>query len=390
MDLSIDVQADTLAVRVRGRLDLASTPQFERALNAALEEADKSYSAPTTLVVDLDFCDFVSSAGLREFLKAARLMKGRGGAFEIVNVSRDVLEVLRVTGFDRMLAVKPRPREISVEGLEFLASGVCGEVFRLDAESIVKLYRSGIDPKVAEKEKEYARAALVAGIPTAISYDLVRSGDRAGVIYEMLDARQFSTLIRETPQDVDAHARRYAQIVREIHAAPADPAIFPDLKAQFAQVLERARAWLSAPDIDLLKARLTLVPEADTFVHFDIHTSNIMLRDGEPLIIDMGDVSRGSGLFDVGLVSAIYGYPELDICEMVTRIPSDLGMRLWQGFERHYFDGRDQERAFFREHRAFFSCLRALYIIDALPEHRERLIDQLNTVFLPAMRLPAS
>ena len=35
---------------------------------------------------------------------------------------------------------------------------------------------------------------------------------------------------------------------------------------------------------------------------------------------------------------------------------------------------------------SFFSSLRALYIIDALPEHRERLIDQLKTVFLPAMR----
>jgi len=71
---------------------------------------------------------------------------------------------------------------------------------------------------------------------------------------------------------------------------------------------------------------------------------------------------------------------------MVTRIPSDLGVQLWHGFERHYFEGREEYRTFFHQHRAFFSSLRALYIIDALPEHRDRLIDQLNTVFLPAMR----
>lgn len=381
MEISTELRHQTLLTRVSGRLDLDTAPQFEAALSQALAGRDVSH-----LFIDLDACRFVSSAGLREFLKAARLMKARGGDLQVVNVSREVLEVLQVTGFDRLLTIKPRPRDISIEGLEFLAAGVCGEVFRLDAESIVKLYRSGIDPAVAEKEKEYARAALVAGIPTAISYDVVRCGDRTGVIYEMLEAKQFSALIRETPQDVDAYAQRYAGIVREMHGAPADPGVFPDLKAQFHEVIARAAQWFAPSDIALMKQELALVPEAETFVHFDIHTSNIMLRDDEPLIIDMGDVSRGSGLFDVGLVSAIYGYPELGVCELVTRIPNDLGARLWAGFEQHYFQGREQERSFFWQHRAFLSSLRALYVIDLLPESRERLIDQLRTVFIPAMR----
>ena len=68
-------------------------------------------------------------------------------------------------------------------------------------------------------------------------------------------------------------------------------------------------------------------------MHFEIHTSNMMLRDSALIIIGMGDLPRGSILFDIGLLYTIYDFPELGTCEMVTNIPKDAGKALWLSFD---------------------------------------------------------
>jgi uncharacterized protein (TIGR02172 family) len=214
----------------------------------------------------------------------------------------------------------------------------------------------------------------------------VSSGDRLGVVYEMLEARQLSALIRESPEKLEHFAARYAGIVRDIHAIAADPDVFPDLKQQMRDTLDQSRQWLNSDDVDLLLQRLENIPDASNFVHFDIHTSNIMLRGEEPLIIDMGDVSRGSGLFDLGLVRTIFGYPQLGICQVVTGIPNELGARLWDSFCDHYFAGRTPEREFFERHQHFLASLRGIYTLCWFPELRERLLRQVHEVFLPLIR----
>lgn len=66
----------------------------------------------------------------------------------------------------------------------------------MDTETVVKLYNEGVEPHIAEQEKQYARAAFVMGIPTAISYDVVSCGTRSGIVFELLDAELFSAVIR--------------------------------------------------------------------------------------------------------------------------------------------------------------------------------------------------
>jgi uncharacterized protein (TIGR02172 family) len=220
---------------------------------------------------------------------------------------------------------------------------MCGQCFRIDRETIVKLYNEGVEPRIAEQEKEFAKAAFVMGIPTAISYDVVACGNRTGVVYEMLDAQLFSQLIRDEPQAVDAHAKTLADVARMIHTTPGDPALFPDIKQNLRGAIRQMDFFLSAPQIDILLGKLDSIPDADTCVHFDLHTSNIMMREGEPVLIDMGDMSIGSYLFDVGLLCCIYGLPELGSSEVVTKVPNDTGAKLWQGFIKYYFADKPPE-----------------------------------------------
>jgi uncharacterized protein (TIGR02172 family) len=377
MDIQSTRNSDTLVLALSGKLDSTTAAALGRALQL---------EGVRSLLLDLGQCPYVSSAGLREILMANKRMLAAGGQLTLVDVTRDVQQVLDLTGFSRLLTVRPKAREISIEGLEFLSAGVCGECYRLDSETVVKLYNEGVEPAIAEKEKEFARAAFIAGIPTAISYDVVACGKRTGIVYEMLDAKLFSAIIRADLDQIDGHARLLAQIAANIHATPADAALLPDIKQSFRTYIRQMDFFLSAEQIAFLLDQLEALPDADTCVHFDIHTSNIMIRDGEPVIIDMGDLSRGSYLFDLGLLETIYGFPELGTCEMVTKIPSDKGAELLQRFLVHYFaDKPPQAFEFFQRHRDFLASLRPIYTITFLPKLRDELVVMVRDVLLPRM-----
>jgi len=376
MDITSQRFEQRLTLALCGRLDATSAPTLEAALQ--LEGIRE-------LVIDLQACDFISSAGLRGILKAIKETARINASLVLIGAQPHVMSVLEVTGLTRLVTVKPKAREISIEGLEFISAGMCGQCFRMDRETIVKLYNEGVEPRIAEQEKEFAKAAFVMGIPTAISYDVVACGNRTGVVYEMLDAQLFSQLIRDDPQAVDAHAKTLADVARMIHTTPGDPALFPDIKQKLRGAI-RQMDFLSAPQIDILLGKLESIPDADTCVHFDLHTSNIMMREGEPVLIDMGDMSIGSYLFDVGLLCCIYGLPELGSSEVVTKVPNDTGAKLWQGFIKHYFaDKPPEEFEFFQRNRHFLASLRLIYTITAVPPAKDLLVGLIKDKLLAKM-----
>ena len=77
--------------------------------------------------------------------------------------------------------------------------------------------------------------------------------------------------------------------------------------------------YLPPQDITLLMRNLESIPDSETCVHFDLHSSNIMIQNGMPIIIDIGDFSIGSYLFDVGLMYTLYGAQELELTMKATK-----------------------------------------------------------------------
>lgn len=84
-----------------GRLDANTSPMFEREM---LEELDRS---PHGLVMDFSSLLYVSSAGLRVVLLAAKKAKAQGGVFVLCGLAPAIAEVFRVSGFLSILTVEP-------------------------------------------------------------------------------------------------------------------------------------------------------------------------------------------------------------------------------------------------------------------------------------------
>lgn len=89
---------DNLVICVSGRLDTMTAPELETFLLENLNGVKK-------LVFDLKDMEYTSSAGLRIFLKAQKLMNNQG-EMVIENVQADVMEVFEMTGFTDFLTIR--------------------------------------------------------------------------------------------------------------------------------------------------------------------------------------------------------------------------------------------------------------------------------------------
>lgn len=369
---------DRLTLKISGRLDTAATPALQQALD---------FEDVSALAIDLADCDFVSSAGIRAILQACQKMKGLGGVFEVKNVQPRVREIFELTGLTDIVDIKSR-RELNLEELELLSTGVCGECYRVDRDTVVKLYREGVEPQIAEQEKQLAKAAFVMGIPTAISYDVVSCGTRTGVVFELIDADVFSKAISGDPANLSKYAVLLAKTANALHSTTGDRKLLPNRKEKVREAFHEIAPVLTAEESEFLHRKLDAVPESSTCVHFDLHSGNMMLGpDGELAVVDMGDLSIGSPFFDLGVIFMIYGVTEMGLSERAARVPNDLGLAFWQEFENQYFTryGTEQDRALFHRDKYFYGSLRAIYAMTFLPQMRDELENHLKNIFLPRM-----
>jgi len=164
LNITAQRTGSTLSVAVIGKLDMTTSAAFD---------SEMQLDGVNRLVLDFNECHYVSSLGLRSILIAHKQMSAAKGTMTLINVSPEVYGIFDVTGLSKIISIKRKMREISIEGLKFMSAGVCGECYRLDQDTVVKLYHEGVDASIAEQEKQFAQAAFLMGIPTAISAILI-------------------------------------------------------------------------------------------------------------------------------------------------------------------------------------------------------------------------
>lgn len=98
MKIATEKENGTLTITLSGKLDTTSAPELEKALT---EQAD----GVTSLVFDLGELSYTSSAGLRVFLKARKMMRSRDDV-RLIHTAASVLEVLEMTGFTEIMTVE--------------------------------------------------------------------------------------------------------------------------------------------------------------------------------------------------------------------------------------------------------------------------------------------
>ena len=99
LEIIEEKQGTTLTIRPEGQMNLTTSPDVaERVTSEKLAGIKK-------LVFDLEKLDYLSSAGLRVFLAAIKVMSGQGGEIVIINPNQEIRDIFDLAGFGNILTL---------------------------------------------------------------------------------------------------------------------------------------------------------------------------------------------------------------------------------------------------------------------------------------------
>ncbi len=108
MTLSHRSYGEARVVSPRGRLDHDNCEAFQRELAAQLEACEKEHAA---LVLDMSGLEYVSSAGLRCLMIAAKQASTHSSKIVVASPQPVVAEILQISRFNLVLPVFRTTRE---------------------------------------------------------------------------------------------------------------------------------------------------------------------------------------------------------------------------------------------------------------------------------------
>lgn len=99
MDLVVHEDGDSVRLSVSGRVDSVTAPELESSLAEYIKCGKRT-------VVDLAGTRYVSSAGLRVFLRAQKALLKNGASLCIAHPNDLVMEVFEATGLAELLSIE--------------------------------------------------------------------------------------------------------------------------------------------------------------------------------------------------------------------------------------------------------------------------------------------
>ena len=294
------------------------------------------------LVINADELEYISSAGLRIILR----LKKEYPNTKIINCNQAVYDIFDMTGFTEMIDIEKGYRKISVDGCEVIGEGAYGIVYRIDPETIVKVYKNHDSIDEIIKERERARKAFILGVPTAISYDIVQVGDLYGSVFEMLDAKSFAELLRDG-ESINKLVKQSVAILQQIHSIENLNDDLPDKKEEAIGWAKYCKEYLPKEIGAKLVKMMQDIPDRNTIIHGDYHIKNIMHTDTDNLLIDMETLAIGHPILELACSYSIYeGFECLDPKnpEKFLGVPQEQCRKFMDLTYDYYFDELEEDQ----------------------------------------------
>ena len=334
--MKAEMNDKTITIYLHGHISSANSSERETEIFRLLNKY-----RPEKLVFDCEGLEYISSAGLRVLLKLCRRFKG----LRVVNVSAEVFEIFDITGFTELMDVEKAYRSFDISDCEMIGEGANGRVYRVNGDTIVKVYKDADALDDIKRERELSRTAFLLGIPTAISFDVVKVGETHGVVFELLNAKSYLELIKEDEGNLESCVSESVRVLKMIHSTktPGDLPLQSKAALRWADTI---KPRLTAEQYMKLRKLLEDLPEVGYLLHGDYHFKNIMLNNEETLLIDMDTLCTGHPVYELAFMFNAYvgyGLIEKSKIEDFFGISADLTYRIWRRSLELYFDTVDKD-----------------------------------------------
>ncbi|HTI68426.1 MAG TPA: STAS domain-containing protein [Candidatus Limnocylindria bacterium] len=105
MEITESKSGTALVLSFVGRLDAASCNGAQARVNALIDAGERQ------VVMDLERLNYISSAGLRVFMTAARRLKPLGGQLAFCSLQTSTQELFEISGFASLFPQFPTQKE---------------------------------------------------------------------------------------------------------------------------------------------------------------------------------------------------------------------------------------------------------------------------------------
>ena len=105
LNIECESKGQKTVLRLRGRIDAATSGILEKEIQDNLNK--KNYR----LTLDFFEVDYLSSAGMRVLLSAAKKIKAQNGSFSLFGINEEVMEIIKMAGFDKILRIFSTEKE---------------------------------------------------------------------------------------------------------------------------------------------------------------------------------------------------------------------------------------------------------------------------------------
>ena len=371
---------NTLTLYLAGRVDANNAPNIEAEIAQELAKFPGLIPA-----FDASELEYISSAGLRVLLK---FRKQFGQNLDVFNASSEVYDIFEVTGFTQLLNVRKRLRSVSVEGCPVIGGGYFSTVYRLDGDTIIKVFnRAPTTLAKIEEDQRRAREIFIRDIPTAISFDVVRCGEYYGIVYEMIDALSLSRTVMQQPERLPELGRKMGALLKKLHTTEYPAGTFPDAVGYVYKSTKRLHehGLISGAEYDMLNRFADSIPRRNTLIHYDFHPNNKLVQGDELVLIDVGDAALGhpvldlAALYFVAFTTTRHMNAPASVIEQIVGCSFSAMTDLWRGMLREYFHSSTIEH--YDDVIEGYGMLRGLYVSSSFIG-----TDRFDAVYSPMMR----
>lgn len=319
-------------IKLTGRIDTNNVDEIEKKVEKSIQKFDGE------IFFDAKSLEYISSAGLRMILR----VKKKNNKTKVINCNTEIYEIFEMTGFSEMMDISKAYRSISVDNCEVIGDGFYGTVYRINPETIVKVYKKPDCLEMVKREKELSRKAFILGIPTAIPYDIVKVGNSYGSVFELLDCKPLNKVIVDGG-NIKELAKMCVEILKKMHATKLNNGELPNKKKEIIDMALDCKNHLSSEVFTDLISFINNIPDNNTMVHGDFHIKNLMKQNDEIVLIDMDKLSVGNPIFELSAMHATYvGFACInhDNPKEFLGITYEQSLEMWENIFKFYFKGK--------------------------------------------------
>jgi hypothetical protein len=184
-------------------------------------------------------------------------------------------------------------------------------------DKVIKLFHMNTPSEAVQLEYRNSSAAWKSGLPVARPFEQVIWEGRPGIIFEKIVGETIVNRIFEGLysfrkidfDEADSELRIFARVLNDIHKTSVFD-IDTDQKENLKAIIGRP-ALFTSDEISAIHAYIDLLPVKRQLCHGDTNASNLILRDGIPVMIDWMHASLGNPAADVAEVCVMIDYAVL-------------------------------------------------------------------------------